>query len=68
MPLSVGDKVGLYRRRFFLPVKVLSKLFMEETTQPPPDWIDIGAWVDRQQAFALIAKKCTPLGRCPSSK
>ena len=24
-----------------------------------PDWIDMGAWVGRQQAFAVIAKKCS---------
>jgi hypothetical protein len=32
---------------------------MEETTQPPPDWLEMGAWVGRQQAFAVIAKKCS---------
>ncbi|MGO9263003.1 MAG: hypothetical protein ACLQU1_43005 [Bryobacteraceae bacterium] len=32
---------------------------MEETTQATEDWIDMGAWVGRQQAFALIANKCS---------
>ena len=32
---------------------------MEETTQPPPNWLEMGAWVGRQQAFAVIAKKCS---------
>ncbi|MGO9261710.1 MAG: hypothetical protein ACLQU1_36220 [Bryobacteraceae bacterium] len=32
---------------------------MEETTPTTPDWIDMGAWVGRQQAFAVIAKKCS---------
>jgi hypothetical protein len=32
---------------------------MEETTPAPYDWIDLGAWVGRQQAFAVIANQCS---------
>jgi hypothetical protein len=32
---------------------------MEEITQNTLDWLDMGAWVGRQQAFAVIAKKCS---------
>ncbi len=34
-------------------------MVMEETTQATEDWIEMGAWVGRQQAFALIANKCS---------
>ena len=33
--------------------------FMEETTQAPPIGSTMGAWVGRQQAFAVIANKCS---------
>jgi hypothetical protein len=32
---------------------------MEEITQATADWVDMGAWVGRQQAFAVIANKCS---------
>jgi hypothetical protein len=32
---------------------------MEETTQATQDWLDLGAWVGRQQAFAVIANQCS---------
>jgi len=41
---------------------------MEETTQAPHDWLDMAAWVGRQQAFAIIADNAPPLKRCPSSQ
>jgi hypothetical protein len=33
--------------------------FMEETTQTSHDWLDMGAWVGRQQAFAVIGTQCS---------
>ncbi len=32
---------------------------MEEITPATLDWFDTGAWVGRQQAFAVIANKCS---------
>lgn len=32
---------------------------MEELTQPPPDLLEMGGWIGRQQAFGLIANKCS---------
>jgi hypothetical protein len=32
---------------------------MEEPTQEVHDWVDMGAWVGRQQAFAVIANQCS---------
>ncbi|MGO9261596.1 MAG: hypothetical protein ACLQU1_35625 [Bryobacteraceae bacterium] len=37
----------------------------EETTQAPPDWVGMGAWVERQQAFAVIASQCSAAQALP---
>jgi hypothetical protein len=42
-----------------LDMHVQKRVAMEETTQASPDWLDMGAWVGRQQAFAVIANQCS---------
>jgi hypothetical protein len=32
---------------------------MEEITQTPESWLDMGAWIGRLQAFGIVANKCS---------